>query len=446
MNYIQYMKPGSNFNPSQWDFNKVDKSRLTPEQIAYAVEQYFWRTKDPEMKKQFELWSDYQKRVNASQNADPMSDIAASVELPEVTITMAKPNYIDQIKSDIRNKWANMSTEDKVHAGIDAATTIGGFIPGVDVVADGVDLIHSLQRKDWAGAGIGTAAMVLPFVSAPMLRKIKTISNTLFSPEAQFARTMNKNIKHSKPINPDKLPDEVNTGRIKKRDYVPYSTAGGDYFYHNSGLRGDVPRQYNKFHGAFASRSFGRNADETFLSYGMPWPEHDAGIMYEFPGDILPDWQYMTDQYGKPTIGLVKPFGKSQFELSAIKTPNTPDYPFIDIRTGEIVDNKTALGDPLKLRAMELNIGGSQTTIPTEQMRQILQNTNYKVWRAPSKLYPFGAKELHLGNLTTTPDFHFDNPMYDYITGKPIYFYKSGGSIKIKNKNRGKLNYLNLFK
>ena len=112
------------------------------------------------MKKQYELWSDYQKRVNASQNADPILDIAATDELPEVTITMAKPNYIDQIKSDIRNKWANMSTENKVHAGIDAATTIGGFIPGVDVVADGADILHSLQRKDWTGAGIGAAAMV----------------------------------------------------------------------------------------------------------------------------------------------------------------------------------------------------------------------------------------------------------------------------------------------
>lgn len=172
MNYIQYMKPGDKFNPSQWDFNKVDKSKLTPEQIKYAVEQYFWRTKDPEMKKQYELWSDYQKRDNASQKADPMSDIAAASELPEVTITMAKPNYIDQIKSDVRNKWNNMSTEDKVHAGIDAATTIGGFIPGADVVADGVEFLHSLQRKDLAGAGIGAAAMVLPFVSAPMLRRI----------------------------------------------------------------------------------------------------------------------------------------------------------------------------------------------------------------------------------------------------------------------------------
>ena len=172
MNYIQYMKPGDKFNPSQWDFNKVDKSKLTPEQIKYAVEQYFWRTKDPEMKKQYELWSDYQKRDNASQKADPMSDIAAASELPEVTITTAKPNYIDQIKSDIRNKWTNTSTEDKVHAGIDAATTIGGFIPGVDVVADGADVLHSLQRKDWTGAGIGAAAMVLPFVSAPMLRRI----------------------------------------------------------------------------------------------------------------------------------------------------------------------------------------------------------------------------------------------------------------------------------
>jgi hypothetical protein len=47
------------------------------------------------MKKQYELWSDYQKRVNASQNVDLTSDIAAAAELPEVTITMAKPNHID---------------------------------------------------------------------------------------------------------------------------------------------------------------------------------------------------------------------------------------------------------------------------------------------------------------------------------------------------------------
>jgi hypothetical protein len=76
-----------------------------------------------------------------------------------------------------------MSTEDKVHAGIDAATTIGGFIPGVDAVADGVDLIHSLQRKDWAGAGIGATAMVLPFVSAPMLRKIKNSIDPILHPK-----------------------------------------------------------------------------------------------------------------------------------------------------------------------------------------------------------------------------------------------------------------------
>ena len=183
MNYIQYMKPGSKFNPSQWDFNKVYKSKLTPEQIKYAVEQYFWRTKDPEMKKQYELWSDYQQNVNASQNADPISDIAAAAELPEVTITMAKPNYIDQIKSDIRNKWTNMSTEDKIHAGIDVATTIGGFIPGVDVVADGVDILHSLQRKDWTGASIGAVAMALPVVSAPMLRKIKNVVSPILHPK-----------------------------------------------------------------------------------------------------------------------------------------------------------------------------------------------------------------------------------------------------------------------
>jgi hypothetical protein len=76
-----------------------------------------------------------------------------------------------------------MSTEDKVHAGIDVATTIGGFIPGVDIVADGVDVLHSLQRKDWSGAGIGTAAMVLPFVSAPMLRKIKDTTSAILHPK-----------------------------------------------------------------------------------------------------------------------------------------------------------------------------------------------------------------------------------------------------------------------
>ena len=207
------MKPGGNFNSSQWDFNKVEKSKLTPEQINYAVEQYFWRTKDPEMKKQFELWSNYQQNTNASQKADPISDIAAASELPEVTITMAKPNYIDQIKSDIRNKWTNMSTEDKVHAGIDAATTIGGFIPGVDIVADGVDLLHSLQRKDWAGAGIGAAAMALPVVSAPMLKKLKNSIDPILHPKKTkkakaLAEELNKVIDESTinqmaPITPE---------------------------------------------------------------------------------------------------------------------------------------------------------------------------------------------------------------------------------------------------
>lgn len=192
----------ANFNSAEWDFNKVDKSKLTPEQISYAVEQYFWRTKDPEMKKQYELWKNYQQRVNASQKADLKNNIAAAAELPEVTVVMAKPNYLDQIKSNIRNKWANMSTKEKIHAGIDAATTVGGFIPGVDIVADGVDLLHSLQRKDWAGAGIGAAAMVLPVVSAPMLRKIKNAASTILHPKRAkkakaFAEELDKVIDES---------------------------------------------------------------------------------------------------------------------------------------------------------------------------------------------------------------------------------------------------------
>jgi hypothetical protein len=88
----------------------------------------------------------------------------------------------------IKDRVSNMSTEDKIHAGIDVATTIGGFIPGVDVVADGIDVLHSLQRKDWVGAGIGTAAMALPFVNASMLRQIKNSIKPLLHPK-QTKRT-----------------------------------------------------------------------------------------------------------------------------------------------------------------------------------------------------------------------------------------------------------------
>lgn len=207
MSNIQYMKHENKFNSAQWDFNKVDKSKLTPEQIKYAVEQFFWRAKDPEMKKQCELWDNYYKKVNASQNVDPMLDIAASVNLPEITITAVKPNYIDQIKSDIRNKWTNMSTKDKVHAGIDVATTIGGFIPRADVVADGVDILHSLQRKDWTGASIGAVAMALPGVSAPMLRKIKNVVSSILHPKrTKKAKALAKEL--------DKIIDESTINQV----------------------------------------------------------------------------------------------------------------------------------------------------------------------------------------------------------------------------------------
>lgn len=404
MNYIQYMKPGGNFDSSQWDFNKVDKSKLTPEQINYAVEQYFWRTKDPEMKKQYELWSNYQQNANASQKADPISDIAAASELPEVTITLAKPNYIDQIKSDVRNKWANMSTEDKLHAGIDAATIVGGFIPGADVVTDGVDILHSLQRKDWAGAGIGTAAMMLPFVSAPMLRKIKNAaSNTLFSPEARLARAMNKNIRSAKFTN------------------TP--------IYHGSTFTGPSA-QFN-----------GRTAEEVGLHFAdSKFPGNYRLRVKEMPkGSNMREGILTYTQYNQPLqINDRGIFDLTSFNQDFVQNPdlkkifNTEDIAYLknlgytdDAEIAQLLLKESGR-DLIYQNATEINPGWSYLTA------------------SPSKLHlNHYAPFLQTGKTTPT------KISLDFFEGRPTrvgsFFYKSGGSIHIKKSDVKPANYLNFF-
>lgn len=442
MNYIQYMKPGSNFNSSQWDFNAVDKSKLTPEQIKYAVEQYFWRTKDPEMKKQYELWSDYQKRINASQNTDPMSDIAASAELPEVTITMAKPNYIDQIKSDIRNKWTNMSTEDKVHAGIDAATTIGGFIPGVDVVADSADILHSLQRKDWAGAGIGAAAMVLPFVSAPMLRRIvgpQSIGDILKSFKIGGKRVDIQHqpvtIKHSQKNIEEEL-GKLGIPKGERKQWLKGNTANAawntglglnnsKYMQHLTDLHFKLAAPKTQTSGIYLNESrYGQNFN-VFDRNKIAGPNAEG---------------YIFDRYSGDFVGIYNPPYRGFF-FRPLETQN------------KMIAQGFASMDGM--RAYRLNITNPRVTksatskqlyklwdprhdqyVPSENNGLIRYTSRYDT---PFEVQAMDPKQIKLYQWNTYDDAGNLIPLSQRhnFTNKDIR-YKSGGSIKIKKKNKGK--------
>ena len=89
--------------------------------------------------------------------------IESSLRLPEVIIESKRPektlteNSKENVE-EVKQKWNNLPTDSK----IDLALTGAGFIPGLDIVADVVDLGRSVKNSEWGDASLALLGLGLP--------------------------------------------------------------------------------------------------------------------------------------------------------------------------------------------------------------------------------------------------------------------------------------------
>ncbi len=86
--------------------------------------------------------------------------------LPEVVIEGKRPEKT--LAENAKENWDEVPTETKV----DLALIGAGFIPGLDVVADVVDLGRSVKNGEWGNASLALLGLGLP-VSGQVLKQLK---------------------------------------------------------------------------------------------------------------------------------------------------------------------------------------------------------------------------------------------------------------------------------
>lgn len=116
--------------------------------------------------------------------------VEASLQLPEIVIEAKHPEKT--IKEKAKETWNNMSTETKV----DLALTGAGFIPGLDVAADVIDVGRELYKGNWGNALIAGGIALIPGLSYAAYKGAKAAAkarrNNKVAKEVRYA--INKRI------------------------------------------------------------------------------------------------------------------------------------------------------------------------------------------------------------------------------------------------------------
>ena len=160
----------------------------------------------------------------------------SSLRLPEVIIEGKRPektladNAKENVK-EVKQKWNNLPTDSKV----DLALTGAGFIPGLDVVADIVDMGREAYKGNWGNAAIAAGFALLP-VSYGAYKAGKYLKNNVRVniPKADYYRVLS-DLDDSKVINA--VQDLQNTGVVRINPKGTYKRDGsrehyiGPYFY-----------------------------------------------------------------------------------------------------------------------------------------------------------------------------------------------------------------------
>lgn len=190
----------------------------------------------PEEHKQLEdlFWSkgtkskEYQDFINQMKTKYG-NRVEASIKLPEVTVTAEKPR---------QTQWSQMSTDDKINTGL----TLAGFIPGLDVVADVVDIGREAWKGNWGNVALGIGVAAIPGLSLAGYKAGKYFKNNISFkiPKAQYYRVLS-DLDDSKVS--DAIDDLTRSGVVRTNPKGTYKEDGtreryiGPYFYEGTPFR-----------------------------------------------------------------------------------------------------------------------------------------------------------------------------------------------------------------
>lgn len=160
----------------------MNKKKLIPkcqnpagsiEYVGMPKEEFDWMNymfwNDPDNPK-YKWFLQYAKNKYGRQGDIRLPEVVIEAKRPEKTLAENAKENIEEVKQ----KWNNLPTDSKV----DLALTGAGFVPGLDVAADVVDLGRSVKKGEWGNASLALLGLGLP-VSGQALKQLikKPIQN-----------------------------------------------------------------------------------------------------------------------------------------------------------------------------------------------------------------------------------------------------------------------------
>lgn len=353
----------------------MSKPKAQVRKAKYVPQEYRDPTRDYQKEAETLMWTD--------ENGKPISRIdLINYDTSNRTIFEPTPNsqfnqpqvnhydkaFINQEKRKQKAIQERQATRDAVSSALDFVPIIGDIKGGYE------GILQPLQQGNYLTAGIGAGMMLLPNIIEKPLKLVgKGVRNIILN-VATNRKISNESLKKARRMSYyDNIftLDDVDGTDINLID-VPIS--GESYF--RAETRRSPEKDFLKY-----------DDDESyFISYGLPWVEHQhAPVIYEFPLNTLGHLPASNSKgmirEGTNVVLLGRnALRENSFQRTGIVNDPIYEKYFGHSRFGNI-DRLTINGrydnNPEYFKLHQ----GNQTVISGNKLKDILQNSEYKIWQ-----------------------------------------------------------------
>lgn len=349
----------------------MSKPKAQVRRAKYVPQEYRDPTRDYEKEAETLIWTDQNGKPLS--RADLINYDTSDRTIFEPTLNQPQVDHFDE--AFINQEKRKQKAIEERQTNRDVVSTALDFVPIVgDIKGAYEDIISPLQQGNYSTAGIGAGMMFVPnFIEKPLKLAGKGVRNIILN-VASNRKISNEALEKARRISyyDDTSALQDIGGTDINLIHVPIS--GESYF--RAETRRSPQKDFLKYD----------DNESYFISYGLPWVEHqDAPVIYEFPLNTL---GHLPASNSKGIIREgtdVVLLGRNALrENSFIRTGivNDPSYEkyFGQSRFGNI-DRPTINGrydsNPEYFRLHQ----GNQTVISGKKLKDILQNSEYKIWQ-----------------------------------------------------------------
>lgn len=203
--------------------------------------------------------------------------VESSIKLPEVIVTAEKPR---------QTQWSQMSTDAKVDLGL----TVAGFVPGLDIIADVVDIGREALKGNWENVALGVGMAAIPGLSLAGYKTYLAAKNA--NKIRKFAKEFEHPIQYT-PIIP-KVEGRTSLAFYERRPQQVYPKGSFLYPYQNN--MGEIDVRSSNISGNNFGKLIGEGSEQSV--YYDPFNDQQVLKVYSDVGQYsLKDLRKFVKEY-----------------------------------------------------------------------------------------------------------------------------------------------------